>query len=137
MTTTTNLRSNQLRAYKDLDMNFIIHPIKKDINKVIGEKAIINSIKNLLLTNHYERPFQPHIGSNIRKILFEPLDPIIARTLEIEIRSTLENFEPRVSIIAIRVLPRIEQNAFEVTLEFQPLNTLAPITITFFLERVR
>lgn len=136
MATTTNL-SNQLRQYKDLDMNFIIHPIKKDINKVVGEKAIINAIKNLLLTNHYERPFQPHLGSNIRKLLFEPLDSIVARSLEIEIRSVLQNFEPRVQVISIRVIPELEQNAFQVTLEFQPLNTLAPITITFFLERVR
>ncbi len=134
---TTTTTSNQLREYKDLDMNFIIHPIKKDINKVVGEKAIINSIKNLLLTNHYERPFQPHLGSNIRKLLFEPLDALVARSLEIEIRTVLQNFEPRVQVISIRVLAQIEQNAFQVTLEFQPLNTLAPITITFFLERVR
>jgi phage baseplate assembly protein W len=135
--TTTTTTSNQLREYKDLDMNFIIHPIKKDINKVVGEKAIINSIKNLLLTNHYERPFQPHLGSNIRKLLFEPLDALVARSLEIEIRTVLQNFEPRVKIISIRVSPQVQQNAFQVTLEFQPLNTLAPITITFFLERVR
>jgi len=135
--TTTTTSSNQLREYKDLDMNFIIHPIKKDINKIVGEKAIINSIKNLLLTNHYERPFQPHLGSNIRKLLFEPLDALVARSLEIEIKTVLQNFEPRVQVISIRVSPQLEKNAFQVTLEFQPLNTLAPITINFFLERVR
>lgn len=137
MATTTTLPSNELRAFSDLDMNFVIHPIRKDINKIIGEKAIINAIKNLLLTNHYERPFQPHLGSNIRKLLFEPLDPLVARSLEIEIRSVLQNFEPRVQIISISVVAKIEQNAFQVTLEFQPLNSLTPITITFFLERVR
>lgn len=137
MSTITTLPSNELRAFSDLDMNFVIHPIRKDINKIIGEKAIINSIKNLLLTNHYERLFQPHLGSNIRKLLFEPLDPLVARSLEIEIRSVLQNFEPRVQIISIRVVAQEEKNAFQVTLEFQPLNSLTPITITFFLERVR
>jgi phage baseplate assembly protein W len=131
------LASNELRAYKDLDMNFTIHPIRKDINKSIGENAIINSIKNLLLTNHYERPFQPYLGSNIRKLLFEPLDAIVARTLEVEITNVLTNFEPRVEIIEIKVVPRYDENAFQVSLTFKPINLLTPVTITFFLERVR
>jgi len=71
--------SNVLRVYKDLDLNFKVHPIKKDLNKTIGENAIINSVKNLLLTGHYERPFQPYLGSNITKLLFEPLDALTAR----------------------------------------------------------
>jgi len=135
--TNNTLASNQLREYRDLDMNFAIHPIKKDINKVIGEYAIINSIKNLLLTNYYERPFQPFLGSNVRKLLFEPLDAIVARTLEIEIKNVLQNFEPRVQVISVKVIAKMEENGFDVTLEFKPLNILTPITITFFLERVR
>jgi len=135
--TNNTLASNQLREYRDLDMNFAIHPIKKDINKVIGEYAIINSIKNLLLTNYYERPFQPFLGSNVRKLLFEPLDAIVARTLEIEIKTVLQNFEPRVQVISVKVIAKMEENGFDVTLEFKPLNILTPITITFFLERVR
>ena len=64
-TTTTQI----VRQYSDLDLNFTIHPVKKDINRNLGERAVINSVKNLILTNHYERPFQPNIGSNIRKLL--------------------------------------------------------------------
>lgn len=131
------LASNELRAYKDLDMNFTIHPIRKDINKNIGERAIINSIKNLLLTNHYERPFQPYLGSNIRKLLFEPLDSIVARSLEVEITIVLTNFEPRAEVIEVKVLPKYDDNGFQVTLTFKPINLLTPVTITFFLERVR
>ncbi len=136
-TSTNNINSNVLRVYSDLDMNFNIHPIKKDVNKVIGERAIINAIKNLLLTNHYERPFQPYLGSNIKKLLFEPLDDITARTLDTEIRTTLRNFEPRVEVIDVIVKALYQQNGFEVTLNFRPLNLLTPIQITFFLERVR
>ena len=58
-----------VRDFKDLDLNFTIHPVKKDINKNIGTMAIVNSIKNLILTNHYEKPFHPEIGSNVRRLL--------------------------------------------------------------------
>jgi phage baseplate assembly protein W len=65
------INTNIARSFSDLDLNFNIHPIKKDINLHKGEMAIINSIKNLVLTNHYERPFRPEIGSNVRRLLFE------------------------------------------------------------------
>jgi len=71
--------SNVIRSYKDLDLNFAIHPIKKDINKVIGENAVIASLRNLLLTAQFERPFQPYLGGNIKALLFEPLDVITAK----------------------------------------------------------
>ena len=73
---------NSTRSFKDLDLNFTIHPIRKDINTHKNEYAIINSVKNLVLTNHYERPFQPEIGSNIRRLLFENVDAITAAQIE-------------------------------------------------------
>lgn len=129
--------SNVLRVYKDLDLNFKIHPIKKDINKTVGENAIVASVKNLLLTNHYERPFQPYIGCNIKKLLFEPMDPIVARSIDTEIRTTLANFEKRVDVVSVSVIPNFDQNGFNVTLTIRPKNLVTPIQINFFLERVR
>lgn len=131
------LASNVLRQYSDLDMTFTIHPIKKDVNKLYGERAIINAMKNLLLTNHYERPFQPYLGSNVKKLLFEPLDDITARTLETEIRNVLKNFEPRVDVLQVFVKAEYEKNGFVVNLIFRPISLTTPIEITFFLERVR
>lgn len=128
---------NNVRDYKDLDLNFTIHPIRKDVNKLTGERAIINSVKNLLLTNHYERPFQPQLGSNIRHLLFEPLDPITASSIKVEIETTLKNFEPRIAIEGINVKVDYDNNGFSVDLIFRPLNLTTPIQITFFLERVR
>lgn len=125
------------RTFKDLDLKFTKHPIKKDVNTHVNEYAIINSIKNLVLTNHYERPFQPYLGSNIKRLLFEPLDDITARTLDTEIRTVLKNFEPRVDVIDVIVKADFDKNGFEVTLLFRPLNLVTPIQITFFLERVR
>ncbi len=90
--------STTSREWRDLDLNFKIHPIRKDINKHKGDLAVINSIKNLVSTNHYESPFQPELGCNIRKLLFEPLDMVTATLIEREIIETIDNFEPRASV---------------------------------------
>jgi phage baseplate assembly protein W len=125
------------REYSDLDLNFIIHPVRKDINKNVGVQSVINSVKNLLMTGHYERPFHPEIGSNVRKMLFEPMDAIVAVNLQKEIEETLNNYEPRIRIRQIIVAPNFDSNGFEVYLEFNILNRTEPITINFLLSRVR
>jgi phage baseplate assembly protein W len=125
------------RTFVDLDLNFNIHPIRKDINVHKNEYAIINSVKNLVLTNFYERPFQPEIGSNVRRLLFENVDTIIAAQLERAIEETILNFEPRVSVSRVTAVPRPDENQYGVELEFFVVNLTDPITINFFLERVR
>ena len=128
---------NSTRSFKDLDLNFTIHPIRKDINTHKNEYAIINSVKNLVLTNHYERPFQPEIGSNIRRLLFENVDSITAAQIEREITETVENFEPRVRVSKVTAAADPDNNGYKVTLEFFIINNANPITINFFLERIR
>ena len=125
------------REYRDLDLNFKIHPIRKDINKHTAEMAVINSIKNLVMTQHYEVPFQPEVGSNIQKLLFEPLDSVTGSLVEMEIKQTIQNFEPRVSVSKVQVFPNYDKNGFSVGMEFYIINRTDPITIKFFLERVR
>lgn len=132
---TVNIDST--RTFRDLDLNFTIHPIRKDINVHKNEYAIINSVKNLILTNFYERPFQPEIGSNVRRLLFDNIDTIIAAQLERAIEETILNFEPRVSISNITAIPRPDENKYSVQLEFFVINNSSPITINFFLERIR
>ena len=128
---------NSTRSFKDLDLNFTIHPIRKDINTNKNEYAIINSVKNLVLTNHYERPFQPEIGSNIRRLLFENVDTVTAAQIEREITETVENFEPRVQVSKVTATADPDNNGYKVTLEFFVINNANPITINFFLERIR
>jgi len=124
-------------GFSDLDLNFIMHPVKKDINRHTNETAVVNSIKNLILTNHYEKPFQPDVGSNVRRMLFENMDTITATTLQNEIAQTIKNYEPRVNISTLNVSPDYENNGFNVYMEFYVINKTNPITINFFLERIR
>jgi phage baseplate assembly protein W len=132
---TTNIDST--RNFKDLDLNFAIHPIRKDINTHKAEYAVINSVKNLILTNHFERPFQPEIGSNIRRLLFENIDVILAAQIEREIEETINNFEPRVQISSVVAVAAPDENGYKIKLEFFVINNPDPITINFFLERIR
>lgn len=125
------------RRYSDLDLNFNAHPVRKDITKHVDERAVINSIKNLLSTNHYERPFRPFLGGNVRSLLFENLDAITATRMEKEIEQIITNFEPRALLEKVTVNARPESNSFGVTIEFSIINRQEPITITFQLERIR
>ena len=125
------------RTFRDLDLNFTIHPVRKDINVYKNEFAIINSIKNLVLTNNYERPFQPEIGSNIRRMLFEQVDSITAAQIEREITEVIGNFEPRAQVSRVDAIPSPDENLYKIRLEFFIINSSEPITINFFLERIR
>jgi phage baseplate assembly protein W len=140
MTTTITSNNPSIeteRAYKDLDLNFIAHPVKKDISRHFNEKAIINSLKNLVSTNFYERPFQPDLGSDIRRLLFEPVDSVFGAALERRLTDLINNYEPRVGIESIVAIPAPDENGYRVTLTFFIVNLPNPITINFFLERIR
>jgi phage baseplate assembly protein W len=129
--------SETSRNYKDIDLDFIAHPITGDINKKTGINAIVQSLKTLFFLNHYEKPFHPEIGSNIRKMLFENIDPVTANILAKEIKINVDNFEPRVSTQNVFVTENYDENGFDVTIEFIIKNTAEPIAVSFFLERLR
>lgn len=129
--------SLEVRTYKDLDLNFTAHPVTKDVVKRTGNAAIIGALRNLILTNLYEKPFQPTFGSRIRGLLFEDVSFITANMLQTEIQTVIKNFEPRVSIDAIRVQAQPEENRYAVTLRFYINNLEDPVTINLFLEKVR
>ena len=124
-------------VYTDLDINLDYHPISKDIVKITNEDAIIRSVKNLLLTDYYERPFQHNIGSNIRKLLFENYTPTTQSMLKEAIQDTITSFEPRCNIIDIVISPFEDNNAVNITFTFSVLNREEPITLDFYLDRIR
>ena len=129
--------SLDVRVYKDLDLNFRAHPVTKDVVKRTGNAAIIGALKNLIQTNVGEKPFQPNFGSRIRSLLFEDVSFITASIMQTEIQNTIKNFEPRVGIDAVRVQANPEQNRYDITIRFYINNLEAPVTINFFLEKVR
>jgi len=126
-----------VRTYKDLDLNFKVHPVTKDVLKRTGNAAIIGALRNLILTNVGEKPFQPNFGSRIRGLLFEDVSFITANIMQTEIENTIKNFEPRIGVDAIRVKANPEQHRYDVTIRFFINNLEAPVTINFFLEKVR
>ena len=129
--------SLDVRVYKDLDLNFRAHPVTKDVVKRTGNAAIVGALKNLILTNLGEKPFQPNFGSRIRGLLFEDVSFVTANIIQSEIENSIKNFEPRVGVDAIRVQANPEQNRYDVAIRFFINNLEAPITINFFLEKVR
>ena len=131
------VETNIVREYRDLDLSFNIHPVKKDINLHKGNVAVINSVKNLVLMNFYEKPFQPEIGSNVRKLLFEPVDDVTGIALERAIVQVIGNYEPRARVRSIVVSANLPKNGFNVQMEFFVINQTQPVSITFFLERIR
>lgn len=134
------LRQNKIRQpdYSDLDLDFFANPTTKDIVKKTGEDAIKRSIRNLILTNYYDRPFRPSIGSNVQKLLFDEIaDPLIQNLLESAIRETIYKFEPRVSVQNVVISADLDANGINVRLEYLILNKLEPIITTIFLERIR
>jgi phage baseplate assembly protein W len=128
---------NRKPDYSDLDLDFIAHPTTGDVMKKVGEDAIKRSIRNLVLTNYYDRPFNPGIGSNVNKLLFDQPSPILENIMKDSIRTVIESFEPRVNIRHISVNLDNDNNGFNVSLLFSVNNSLQPVSSEFFLERIR
>ena len=124
-------------TYSDLDLNFGIHPVKKDLVTKKDENAVAFAIRNLILTNHYERPFNPELGSNVRKLLFEPVSVFTASDLQKMMEQTIANFEPRARVRRVDVIPNEDNNAYDVRIEFFIDMKTNPITADFLLERIR
>ena len=133
-----NSTDRNLRQYADLDLFFSMKSVSKGISKVTDIQAIKRSVRNLVLTNHYEKPFHPEIGSGVRDMLFENMTPITANILARKVEDVIENFEPRVKLIGVRAQPDLDRNAYEVTIEFYVINTLTELVdLTVMLERLR
>ena len=106
------------KGYLDLSASFQTNPLSNDLIALKNESAIARSVRNLVLTIQGERPFQPVLGTGVSRLLFENMDKLTASAIRSEIRTTIENYEPRVEISEILVDPDYEGNAFNVTLQY-------------------
>jgi phage baseplate assembly protein W len=125
------------KIYSDLDLTFNRMPVTNDIALSYDEQAVIRSVRNLLLTNYYEKPFQPNIGSNIDKLLFEPVNNLTAGLIADEIKTVIHNYESRVTIDNITVSPNLDGNSFTASVRFFIGNNTSPTAVNLFLQRSR
>ena len=125
------------RLFSDIDLSFEKHPATRDIFAKYDDNAIKNSIKNLILTRHYERPFHSEIGSNVNNMLFELATPAITAIARQEIIDVVNNFEPRAEIIEVVTRFNTDANEMFVRIIFRIRNTQKPITIELTLDRTR
>ena len=129
--------ANLSKIYSDIDYTFTKKPVTGDVALSYDTQAVIRSIRNLLLTRNYERPFNPDLGSNLDGLLFEMISPLTASAIEREIQTMVENYEPRATIDSITVTPITDQNAYNISLSFYIENATLPTTVTLLLERNR
>ena len=129
--------ANLTNIYSDIDLKFSPQPSTGDISLVLDNRAVIASVRNLLLTNFYDRPWQPSLGSNMSQLLFENVDNLMETTIAQEIKNVIKNFEPRVNLIDVTVIASDENNSIYISVVFKIVNTERPITLDFILERTR
>ena len=133
----TNNSSRSNKTYSDLNLNFTKNPATNDVARLTDIEAVKRAVRNLVLTNQFERPFHPEIGTSIRDLLFETITPLNAVLLEDRIREVIVNFEPRTELTGIQVFDEIDNNQYRVIINFRVINSPEDVTITEFLQRLR
>ena len=135
---TNNDSSRNVRQYTDLDLFFGKKVSDQDVNKVTDVQAVKRSIRNLVLPNHYEKPFHPEIASGVSGMLFELMSPITGNIIARKIQDVIRNFEPRARLVSVRALPDMDRNSYEVIIEFYIVNTPTELVdLSIMLERLR
>ena len=135
--TNTNESNRTSRTFKDLDLDFGLNSVTKDVNKLTDAEAIKRSVRNLINTNNYERPFRPEIGSGIRGLLFEPMTELTSHFMRQKISEMLQEFEPRIVVKNVLVRPDGGTNSYTCKIIFTIVGTLEPVVVETFLERLR
>ena len=134
----TNESDRVVKEYVDLDLFFGRKSSNSDIQDLTNIKSVKRSIRNLILTNHFEKPFHPEIGSGVRDMLFENMTPVTAHILARKVEDVILNFEPRARLVGVRAEPILDRNTYEVTIEFYVVNQPTELVdLSVMLERLR
>ena len=126
-----------MARFVDLDLDFTLNPITKDVSLKFNEEAVKRSVRNIILTNTGEKPYAPEFGGNVKATLFENFTPVNVVTLRGQIETAIRNFEPRAKVLKIVVDPDVDENVLSVSVVFRVLNSPDPVTVTVPLERIR
>ena len=133
-----NESDRSVKQYSDLDLFFAMKKASKDVSRVFDIQAVKRSVRNLILMNHYEKPFHPEIGSGVRDVLFENMTPTTSHILTRKIEMVIEQFEPRARLISVKAFPNLDRNEYECTIQFYVVNAPTELVdLTIFLERLR
>ena len=135
--TKNNVTKRVNRQYRDLDLDFGLNSVTKDVNKLTDAEAVKRSVRNLINTNHYERFFRPELGSGLRSLLFEPMTEITSQFIKQKIIELLNFYEPRVKLTSIIVNNDMDRNSYFVKLSFNIVGIQTPVEVETFLERLR
>ena len=135
--TQTNESTRSSKIFKDLNLDFQQNTATKDIQKITDVESVKRSVRNLLSTNHYEKPFHPEIGSNLRAMLFELMSPQMNHLISKQIENLINNYEPRCNLVEVFAQPMFDRNGYSVQISFMVNNHQEPVIVESFLERLR
>ena len=125
------------RKFRDIDLDFQRNFVTNDVNVVEDVIAIKRSVKNLVQTNFYERPFHPELGCGVRQLLFENFTPLTAIYMRRKIEEVLTNYEPRISLTGVNVDDDQDRNRLVVDIHFRIIGIDGPQVVSTFLQRIR
>ena len=135
--TQTNESTRSSKIFKDLNLDFQQNTATKDIQKITDVESVKRSVRNLISTNHYEKPFHPEVGSNLRGMLFELMTPQMNHVISKQIENLINNYEPRCRLVQVHTQPMFERNGYSVQISFMVNNYQDPVVVESFLERLR
>jgi phage baseplate assembly protein W len=125
------------KSFTDLNLMFTASPSTGDITKKTDEEAIKTSLRNLISTKNYERPFHPEIGCQLFQLLFENLTSVTTQVIRKTIIDVINKFEPRVVLLDVKLSDTGDQNNLDVTIIFKIINTERPVILNTSIQRVR
>ena len=134
---TQNNSTRNSRKFRDIDLDFTRNAVTNDVNIVEDVIAVKRSVRNLIQTNFYERPFNPELGCGVRELLFENFTPMTAVFLKDKIAEVLQNYEPRVELYDIKVDDDMDGNRLVVDIYFYVQGFPGPQIVSTFLKRLR
>ena len=134
---TTNKSKRSNRIYSDLNLSFTKNPATKDVARLFDVQAIKRSVKNIILTNKYERPFNSDFGCNLRGFLFENITEPLLVIIKDRVAMAIEKYEPRVTVEDVVVRDDQDKNGLSIMVSFLINGTEAPVSVSTFLQRVR
>ena len=135
--TQSNESTRSSKIFKDLNLDFQQNTATKDIQKITDVESVKRSVRNLINTNHYEKPFHPEIGSNLRGMLFELMSPQMNHLISKQIENLINNYEPRCNLVEVFAQPMFDRNGYSVQISFMVNNHQEPVIVESFLERLR